>query len=111
MHRFTMLPILPPLLLTSTFAVSLPTQEPPPALVTCMMSEKLARMLADEFGEVPLARGLNDDGTLLTVFAAEGTSSWTMTLTQPTGVSCIIAGGKGFEVMPGALCDNGAAPV
>ncbi len=44
---------------------------------------------------------------LVTVFAAKGTGTWTIALTEPSGLSCIVAAGTGFELMPEALTLRG----
>jgi hypothetical protein len=72
-----------------------------------MPAEELARFLEEEFGQVPTARGMSDEGVLVTVFAAKTTRSWTLTVTEPSGFSCVFAAGTGFEVMPGVLALRG----
>ena len=56
---------------------------------------------------MPMARGISEDGALATVFAATTSSTWTITLADPSGVSCILATGTGFKLMPEALIPQG----
>ena len=75
----------------------------------CMRSEELARSLADNFAEVPMARGLSDGGVLVTVFAGKSGNTWTLAITQPSGVSCIFSTGEGFEFLPPAAALSASA--
>jgi hypothetical protein len=44
---------------------------------------------------------------LVTVFAGQITGTWTIAVTDPSGVSCIVATGTGFELTPEALSPGG----
>ena len=56
---------------------------------------------------MPVAQDVADDGVLVTVFAAKATGTWTIALTEPSGLSCVVAAGTGFELMPEALALRG----
>ncbi len=60
----------------------------------CLDRDKLARTLDGRYSEKPIAAGLDSAGKLLEVFASGDGASWTMTVTSPEGVSCIIATGE-----------------
>ena len=78
---------------------------------SCMLSGELASFLREQFEEIPMTRGVSDDGVLVTMFAAKAAGTWTIALTAPAGVSCILAAGTGFELMPDALArQNDPAP-
>ena len=78
-------------------------QEQPETYPSCMAAEELAASLEKKFEEVPMVQGVGDGGVLVTMFAAEATGTWTIALTEPSGVSCAVAAGNGFELTPGAL--------
>lgn len=82
--------VLPLIALPATLALS---QGQPP----CAPRAAVAAHLEKEFGEVPIARGLNDSGTLIEVFASEGGATYTVVITAPNGVSCLAATGEGWE--------------
>jgi hypothetical protein len=103
MRRLTLLAPLLVLLLACTAADPLLAQQPPELYPSCMLAEELARFLDEEFEEVPMAQGVSDAGVLVTMFAAKATGTWTIAVTEPAGVSCIVAVGTGFELMPEAL--------
>ncbi|TVQ34274.1 MAG: hypothetical protein EA356_10820 [Geminicoccaceae bacterium] len=63
----------------------------------CHDHQALVQALADRYREVPVSIGLQNDGQLIEVFASGDTGTWTILLTRPDGVSCILAAGKHFE--------------
>ena len=103
MRRLTLLVPLSALLLTCTAADPLLAQQPPELYPFCMPAEELASFLEEKLEEVPMARGASDVGVLVTVFAAKATGTWTIAVTEPSGLSCIVVAGTGFELMPEAL--------
>ena len=60
----------------------------------CLDREKLAQTLDGRYSEKPIAAGLDSAGKLLEIFASGDGTSWTMTVTSPEGVSCVIATGE-----------------
>jgi hypothetical protein len=107
MRRLTLLVPLLALLLACTAADPLLAQQPPELYPSCMPAEELARFLEEEFAELPMARGVSDAGVLVTMFAAKAPGTWTIAVTEPSGLSCIVAAGTGFELMPEALALRG----
>ena len=43
--------------------------------------------------------GLSAEGSVLEILASD-TGSWTLIVTRPSGVSCVVAHGQGWESMP-----------
>jgi hypothetical protein len=104
MRRLPLLASLLALLLAGAAAgPPLRAQGAPKMSLSCMPAEELARLLEEEFAELPLAWGASDEGVFVTMFAAKATGSWTFTVTEPSGISCVFAAGTGFEVTPAAL--------
>jgi hypothetical protein len=70
------------------------------AAIVCGEIGKMAKHLADTYGEVPVSAGRNTLGNVLTVFAsAEG--SFTVLLVRPNGMACSVDSGTGWA--PGVL--------
>ena len=72
--------------------------EPP-----CAAPSSLAKHLATEYDEAPIALGVLGNGELLEIYHSEARGTWTVVITMWTGKilqSCIIAAGKGFEMVP-----------
>lgn len=56
----------------------------------------LINTLADRYHEAPKSMGLSADGGVVEVLASES-GSWTMLITRPDGVSCLMASGTNWE--------------
>lgn len=53
--------------------------------------------LADAFGESRQAIGMARQGRVVEVFASLETGTWTITITLPSGVTCLVASGESYE--------------
>lgn len=51
--------------------------------------------LINRYGETRQAVGLNANNTIMEVFASD-TGSWTITITLPSGTTCLAAAGEGY---------------
>jgi hypothetical protein len=67
------------------------------AAPACTSYDTMSELLAREYAEIPVAGGLAHTGKLLQVFAAKDGSSWTVVLTRPDGMSCIVAAGRYWQ--------------
>ncbi len=65
----------------------------------CGQHNSVSDNLKKSYSEAPVSMGLTPDGGVLEVFASkEGT--WSMVVTQPSGISCLIAVGQSWENLP-----------
>ena len=55
--------------------------------------------LEKEYGEQARAMGLAQDNTVMEVYASEESGTWTLTVTMPNGLTCLVASGKSFETI------------
>ncbi len=62
----------------------------------CAKRDALLSQLANRYGEVPVAIGVAD-GRLVELLTAKDGDTWTIILTNPQGVSCLIASGDGWR--------------
>ena len=80
------------------------------ALVTVSSSDVEAQMLCKERSEVlaqlgigykeaPTAMGLASNGTIIEVLTSPDGKTWTIIITQPNGVSCVMATGESWETL------------
>ena len=60
----------------------------------CGPHDEAAKQLAEKFHETSMSQALTSAGTLLEVFRTEDGSTWTIVVTTPKGLSCIVAAGK-----------------
>ncbi len=65
----------------------------------CGERDAITSALLANHGEVLVARGLATDGVMIEVLAAES-GTFTVLLTRPTGVSCLITAGDYWETLP-----------
>lgn len=67
------------------------------ALRHCGERDRLITRLAESFGESRQAIGLGANNSVMEVFASTETGTWTITVTMPNGLMCIIATGENYE--------------
>lgn len=59
--------------------------------------------LSERFGETRRSIGLGPENQVVEVFASDETGSWTITVTRPDGVTCLVASGQSYEAVAEAL--------
>ncbi|AYE87421.1 hypothetical protein [Sulfitobacter sp. D7] len=84
----------------------------PPAwaqALACAPRAALAAQLETDYGEILSARGLQNPDALLEVFASQKSGSFTMLISRPDGISCILSTGTHWMVEPVVPPKKGAA--
>src|SRR5262245_59030084 len=84
----------------STLAQSSP---PMPMGLACHSHADLKVMLNQKYSEAPSAIGMQANGHLVEVFASNDGTSWTIVVTRPDGLSCIVAVGEDWETLPNPI--------
>ena len=71
------------------------------AIAQTMCGERRAvvEKLGQTYSEAPVSIGLANNGSLIEVFASSS-GSFTIIMTQPNGLSCVMAAGENFEPRP-----------
>ncbi|WP_106745225.1 hypothetical protein [Yoonia maritima] len=64
---------------------------------TCIHRDAIIDRLARQFGEHPHAVRWADDHTMVELFVAPDTGSWTITSTRPGNLTCLVSAGQAFE--------------
>lgn len=72
----------------------------------CASRETVLERLTNKFGETRQSIGLGANNAVVEVFASAETGTWTITVTLPSGVMCVVAAGQSFE----ALAEAPVAP-
>jgi len=70
------------------------------AAQVCAARDGLLTQLERKYGEVPVAIGVtggDGGGALIELLTAKDGMTWTIILTTPKGVSCLIASGEGWQ--------------
>ena len=63
----------------------------------CGPRKEVVDQLAAKFGERPVAIGLSDSGRLVEVLAGQPGGTFTVIVTTPQGVSCIVLAGDAWQ--------------
>ena len=69
----------------------------------CAPRDTVVERLASKYGESRQSMGLGANNAVIEVFASADTGSWTITVTSPAGVTCLVASGQHFEELAEAL--------
>lgn len=73
----------------------------------CAPREAVVDRLASGYGETRQSMGLGANNQVVEVFASAETGTWTITVTLPTGMTCLVASGQAFEELVEALPEEG----
>jgi hypothetical protein len=67
---------------------------------TCTSRSETVAELLRSYGETRVGLGITGNGDVIEILASEGGESWTIILTMPNGVTCMIAAGNSWELLP-----------
>ncbi|MDF3412862.1 hypothetical protein HKX54_00195 [Sulfitobacter sp. M57] len=65
----------------------------------CAPRQAVMDRLADGYGETRQSVGLGSNNAMVEVYASAETGSWTITVTSPGGLTCLVASGQSFETV------------
>ncbi|MEM6933720.1 MAG: hypothetical protein AAF526_09040 [Pseudomonadota bacterium] len=74
----------------------------------CGKREAIVDQLRTKYGETAQSRGLAQGAGMVEIFANNTSGSWTIVVTHPTGMTCLMASGEAFEAMPVIASDTPA---
>lgn len=86
--------------LTLAAALGLSTLVAPTAYAqssSCAPRDIIVGRLADKYGETRKSMGLNQSNGVVEVFASSETGTWTILVTMPSGMSCLMAAGQSWD--------------
>jgi hypothetical protein len=63
----------------------------------CAERPRVLERLAEVYGETRQSIGLGANNAVVEVFASTETGTWSITVTMPSGLTCLIASGQAFE--------------
>jgi len=91
------LAILGALITLSVFPImfSMPAEAQP----VCGTHGSVVDNLKKGYSETPASMGVTNGGAVIEVFTSEE-GTWTLVITQPNGLSCLIASGENWESLP-----------
>lgn len=65
----------------------------------CADHARVVERLATAYGESRQSIGLDSNNAVVEVFASMDTGSWTITVTQPGGPTCLVAAGQAYQYL------------
>ncbi len=74
----------------------------------CGARQPIIERLADRFGESRQSIGIGTKNRVVETFANPDTGSWTITVTMPNGMTCLIASGHAYETLDEVLTPAGS---
>lgn len=92
----------------ATLVLSAAVATPARAESICGERSRFLEQLHQQYGENPTAVGLVSNGTVLEVLTSTK-GSWTILVTQPSGVTCLVASGDAWEALPPQIAMGPAA--
>lgn len=83
-----------------------PAQAQSAQQVPCGARHKVVQALDDHYSEKASSMGLASNGNVVEVLTSTK-GSWTIIMTQPSGVTCMVAAGEHWENVPGPFAGAG----
>ena len=76
----------------------------------CADRDAVMTKLTKQFGETRRSMGLAANNDIVELHASDDTGSWTITVTHPNGMTCLVAAGRAFETVEEELPASLGAP-
>ncbi|MEM6940372.1 MAG: hypothetical protein AAF943_02015 [Pseudomonadota bacterium] len=73
----------------------------------CGPRDAVLERLAEGYGETRQSVGLGSNNSMVEVFASNETGTWTITVTSPNGLTCLVASGQSYEAIEAAVPAKG----
>jgi len=73
----------------------------------CAERSTVIEKLVDGYGENRQSIGLGANNSVVETFANLDSGTWTITVTMPNGITCLLASGQGFELLDEELTPSG----
>ncbi|MDX1402018.1 MAG: hypothetical protein R3245_08855 [Kiloniellales bacterium] len=71
----------------------------------CDERDKVLSLLSNKYKESPVAIGVTNNGGLVEVLSTNEGTTWSIIVTTPNGVSCLVAAGEGWRALQQAAAD------
>jgi hypothetical protein len=63
----------------------------------CADRAQVIERLAEKYGETLQSMGLRGDNGVMEIYASDETGTWTILVTRPDGIACLLAAGEMWE--------------
>ena len=84
------------------FVAIILTASASPAQTICGQHADVTKKLETSYKEQPVGMGLSTDGGLIEIYSSEK-GTWTILVTRPGGITCLVAAGDSWESVKGAV--------
>ena len=74
---------------------------------TCGPRAAIVEKLNNNYGETVQGLGLAANNAILEVYSSDETGSWTVTVTMPNGMMCLVASGQNWEPVQSGPVNRG----
>lgn len=71
----------------------------------CNERDDVLKLLSKKYKEAPIAAGVTNSGGLVEVLSDAKGGTWTIIVTTPQGMSCLVAAGEGWRNMEQVALD------
>lgn len=78
------------------------------AQAQCAARAQIVERLASHYGESRRSIGLGANNQVVEVYASTETGTWTILVTHPNGLSCLVASGQAYEALTEAPVPGGS---
>ncbi|MEM9427403.1 MAG: hypothetical protein AAGA06_11965 [Pseudomonadota bacterium] len=73
----------------------------------CGNRDMVVERLASKYGESRQSIGMAPKGRVIEVYASHETGTWTITMTMPNGITCLMASGQSYEALDEPIAPAG----
>ncbi len=77
------------------------------AAANCAERSVVLTELGGKYQETRRAIGIAGNNVVMEMFASADTGTWTLTITTPDGLTCLVASGNGYEALADNLAPSG----
>ena len=71
----------------------------------CDQRDSVLQILQQKYKEAPVALGVTHNGGLVEVLSTGNGTTWSIIVTTPQGMSCLVAAGEGWRAMEQVAVD------
>jgi hypothetical protein len=71
----------------------------------CDQRDSVLQVLQQKYKEMPVALGVTHNGGLVEVLTTGNGNTWSIIVTTPQGMSCLVAAGEGWKAMQQVAAD------
>ncbi|CUH49365.1 hypothetical protein [Ruegeria atlantica] len=72
----------------------------------CAPRDEVIKRLTETYGETRQGIGIARQGAVMELYASDQSGNWTITVTLPDGMTCLVASGQAYEMIADALPPN-----